>query len=613
MCGIFGFTGSDQALGGALGASLSHRGPDDEGIETESGVTLGNRRLSIIDLSARGHQPMWWNNRAIGIVYNGEIYNHKELRKELEAEGARFASDSDTEVLLVGYARHGLSFFSKARGMWACAFFHPKEQKLVLVRDYYGIKPLYVLKAGREIAFASEMKALGEFARARNIPLSLSEDGLASFFTFGYAMHPHTIFNEIKKVEPGTAHTISLQSGESSVEHLPRPIVITPESFDDAIQDSVERHLVSDVPVGIFLSGGLDSTAIALALQKLGHPLSAYTLEIEGRKDAEYAKRIASYTGLSHKSFSFTQERFEDVYRRIWNSVDDAVADSALFTNFAIAEEAAKDVKVVLAGEGGDEMFFGYERYRALQKLRHVWRVRGLWQHFGLQSVAHTDAYMRLIRPIARRVRLAESWLSGDLLSGYADMASIGGDMGDRVKALKTLRTNVRPTRSNMEYQMSFFDQAYYLPDDLLYKTDITTMAHSIEARVPFLDAGMEAYARATQTGYDGKKQPRDYLARPVRGIASNGASTLPSDLILKEKVGFSIPIRRYVYERHRQDIQESISALLKLNVPGISHKALLRMRDNPSYYEAVEKYLPQLPFACLVLARVLARYQIKH
>ena len=117
MCGIFGFTGSDQALGGALGASLSHRGPDDEGIETESGVTLGNRRLSIIDLSARGHQPMWWNNRAICIVYNGEIYNHKELRKELEAEGARFASDSDTEVLLVGYARHGLSFFSKARGM----------------------------------------------------------------------------------------------------------------------------------------------------------------------------------------------------------------------------------------------------------------------------------------------------------------------------------------------------------------------------------------------------------------------------------------------------------------------------------------------------------------
>jgi asparagine synthase (glutamine-hydrolysing) len=601
MCGILGFVGKDKALGEQMAKVLAHRGPDDEGIEADESVVIGSRRLSIQDLSRRAHMPMWSDDHRIAIIQNGEIYNFRELRRDLEKKGITFKSDGDTEVILRGFIAEGEEFFNKLRGMFAFALYDRKEGKIVLVRDPFGIKPLYYTVAGGLFAFASEMKALGVYLDSQKLQLHLSPLGCASYFTFGYAIAPHTIFEEVKKLSPGTILTYTLSGStmrESKIVWEEEPMA----TFEGALRKSVERHLIADVPVGVYLSGGMDSTAIALMLKELGAPLHAFTLRIEERVDADYAKKIAHFAGLEHHEVVLTPEAFAHAAKELWKYVDEPVADSALFTSYIVSEEAKKKVKVVLTGEGGDEMFFGYERYKTLHSLSRISPKVGFFEMVS-PTVVRRELASPYARAFLRRARILEARLRGDLLEAYAETAGIAGDMSDRLRIIKYLRTQF----AGNGYMMSACDQKLYLPNDLLYKTDIATMAHSLEARVPFLDNAVASYARSLPTEQkfkDGKgKLP----------ILQYLESRLPPELLMRKKEGFSVPLRHYLYKDHFAEVRAACGELAAKRIPGISNYVLSRIARDEAYAQRIAKMYPSLPFACLMFYNVLSQYNVAY
>src|SRR3989344_9102499 len=325
MCGIFVFSFQNKKLAEAMAAALRHRGPDDRGIFSDGEITLGHQRLSILDLSAAGHQPMSDNEGKIWISYNGEIYNFKELKKDLEKKGHVFKSQTDTEVILRGYKEYGLDFFKKLRGMWALAIYDVFMGELLLARDFFGIKPLYYSWRGRDLIFASEIMALDT---------KISSFGAASYFVLGYTPHPWTVFENVKKVSQGEVLIFNLKnkslgskqmnlsdasgSGEAS----------NARDFESVMMESVEKHLISDVPVGIFLSGGADSSLLALMLKKLGKSPKAFTVRIAGKKDADFAKRISDFSGLDYREISMSEANFEEMYSRFFETLDEPIGDS---------------------------------------------------------------------------------------------------------------------------------------------------------------------------------------------------------------------------------------------------------------------------------------------
>ena len=285
MCGIIGFNFTDEALGRRMTDSIKLRGPDDAGVFAGPRATIGNRRLSVIDLSSTGHQPMMNEAGTVALVYNGEVYNHQKLRTELIAKGYRFKGTSDTEVILRGYEEYGEAIVEKLEGMWAFALYDLSRDKLILSRDFFGIKPLFYYQSGDTFVFASEIKAIRLFLEEKKKSLTFCDLALHSYFSLGYSIAPFTIFEEVKKVLPRETISFDLRTGKtsSSFTHWQGNAISDPIRFEEVLLASVERHLRADVPVGLFLSGGADSTLIALLLKKLGKRLRAYTVRMENR------------------------------------------------------------------------------------------------------------------------------------------------------------------------------------------------------------------------------------------------------------------------------------------------------------------------------------------
>lgn len=462
MCGIIGFNSNNARLGKQMTDRIAHRGPDDDGVFSDERVTLGNRRLAIIDLSPAGHQPMASENTVI--AYNGEIYNFQELKQELYVQSRRFKSNSDTEVILQGYEVYGTEVFQKLRGMWACAIYDKVKRKVILSRDFFGIKPLYYFFDGSQFAFASEIKGL-------DVELKIGDVG--SYFLLGYTPAPNTIYENIFKLMPGEILEFDLVNKK-----IEKSRIVWNEpssgSFEEIMRESVKRHLIADVPIGVFLSGGMDSTTIALMLKKLGAHLKAYTVRIPGKQDADYAKKIAAYAGLDHHEIVFDQTAYEDTIETCFSMLDEPVADTSLLPSLAVAKRAARDVKVVLTGEGADELFLGYDKY---------WKFQ--WRFFQNRDIR--DAYNMFKR--------------------------VAGDP-------------------------AFYDRTMYLPDDLLYKTDFATMAYSVEGRVPFLDRGVWAFARSLSASQKMRKQPiKKYLLQHLPAdliMRKKEGFSIPSSLFSK-------------------------------------------------------------------------------
>jgi asparagine synthase (glutamine-hydrolysing) len=547
MCGICGIATArgtvDPGRLAAMSATLVHRGPDSDGSFVEGSVGLAARRLAIIDL-ATGDQPIVNADGRIAVVQNGEIYNYRELRHELQRAGHRFFTSGDTEVLVHLYAEHGERFVERLRGMFALALWDAERNRLVLARDRYGIKPLYYRESGDELAFASELRALprGE----------IDLDALEAFLAFNSVPGPLTIFRDVRKLLPG--HVLTWENGRSELVRYARPAPVPAsdvrneeeaelvEELRARIRDSVRAHLVSDVPVGVLLSGGIDSSMLAaLAAEEASEPLRTFSIGFEERSFDELAdaRLVAERYGTQHRELVLRPDAAL-LLPALAEAFDEPFADSSALPTYLVSQLAAEDVKVALSGEGGDELFGGYYTYAAdLLAQRVGWTaplLRPLVERLPSSSARASFDYRakRFVRaahlpPLERH----HGWK--EIFSPDA-RAHLTGQRRER-DPVELLRARFAETEdAELLARLQDVDLGTYLVDDLLVKTDRASMAHSLEARVPFLDPMVTNFALALPSRHKVRGLRKKVLLRKA------AEPLVPPELLRRRKRGFSIP-----------------------------------------------------------------------
>jgi asparagine synthase (glutamine-hydrolysing) len=559
MCGICGLVSLDGASApdpaalAAMNDTLLHRGPDSEGSLIDGACGLAMRRLSIIDL-AGGDQPIANEDGRIQVIQNGEIYNYRELMDELRGRGHSFSTHCDTEVLVHLYEERGPRFVEELRGMFAVAIWDARHGRLLLARDRFGIKPLYYRVADGSLSFASELKALlGQPGFSREI----DHEALEAFLTFNSIPAPLTIFKETRKLPAG--HLLVAEDGEIEVSRYARPAPVAEEEVrnesDDVLadelrerlRDSVRAHLVSDVPVGVLLSGGIDSCSLtALAAQESGYRVSTFSIGFEESSfdELDQARLVSKRYGTDHHELVLRPDAV-DLLPRLVEAFDEPFGDSSALPTYLVSQLAADTVKVVLSGEGGDELFGGYYTYvadrlaprvgRAAPLLRPLverlpsssekvsfdYKAKRFVRGANLPPVERHHAWKEIFASDARRQLLATPPTSDPLDLYRARYAETEG-----AQALARLQD---------------LDLGIYLVDDLLVKTDRASMAHSLEARVPFLDPVVAELALALDT----KQKVRGFSKK--RLLRKAAAPLLPKQIIRGRKQGFSIPVAAWL------------------------------------------------------------------
>ena len=558
MCGIAGIlaAGADDALAAdveRMTRRLRHRGPDAAGTHVDGPVALGHARLSIIDLSEGGAQPMHSPDGRHTLVYNGELYNFRELRAELEAAGTVFRSASDTEVVLHAALAWGVAGACRRfNGMFAFALWDRAERRLSLARDRFGIKPLYWSRHGRRLLFGSEIKALGtcpDFERR------LDEDGLAEYLYYGNALRENTLFAGCRKLLPG--HLLEARPGEAPVERAwwtladvpPAPALPEGELVErvrEALEGAVARHLVADVPVALFLSGGLDSSSIcALAAGAYGGTLRTVSVEFEGEtstSELAAARLVAETFGTAHEERRLTYSNLVETLDALAEAHDQPFGDAANVPLYILARDVAGDARVVLQGDGGDEIFGGYRRYGLLRRAR-AWRAFARLAPVPRALAGRIDAARRLrrmqdalgARDGAERFArlLTEEWEDGGigaLLRPEARARLAGRDPFAAYRAVWPEVAGLDPAQG-----MLHTDTRVILPDIFLEKVDRATMASGVEVRVPFLDTELADLVMGLPSELKLAGRSKSLLRRAMAG-------TLPPEILDGPKLGFGVP-----------------------------------------------------------------------
>jgi asparagine synthase (glutamine-hydrolysing) len=614
MCGIYGLLElregrqPDEAVLTRMGEVITHRGPDDHGHYSGKGVVLGMRRLSIIDLEG-GHQPITNEDGTIWVVCNGEIYNFKELRHQLEAQGHRFNCDSDTEVLVHLYEQMGLDFVSRLRGMFAFALWDGNLSRLVIARDRLGKKPLYVSRESHRFLFASELKSLLEVS---DLPRRLSIPALREYLALGYLPAPWTLFEGVQKLHPG--HYMVLERGavrDQAYWELPDgPIEQCPEEewverVREKLLESVRVRLVSDVPLGAFLSGGVDSSAIVAAMARMSdRPVKTYSIGFEGRdsfyNELPYARQVAKAFGTDHHEIIVRPNVSELLPKLIWH-LDEPIADSAFITTYLVAQLARKSVTVILSGVGGDELFGGYRRYLG-SRLGAYYRwvpgtVRNKWlpgilsalpqdRHSSFKNyLRYADAFVRsansnATQQYASYVTLFSPEVQAAMFQSQEGRDSPGGNGFASVTMDRVLKPNPRDGDIN---QFIYADIKTSLPDDLLALTDRMTMAESIECRAPFVD---HEFVELTT------RIPEDLKVRGLKMkylLKKAVKPWLPADIVNRKKRGFGAPMGSWI----RHDLRPLVDSLLSegqvktrglFNWPTIQEMVLMHHAQKADY-----------------------------
>jgi len=533
---------------------LTPRGPDSDGLHHGGPVALAARRLSIIDLD-HGHQPIANEDGSVVVVQNGEIYNYRELKRELQGRGHRFATDCDTEVLVHLYEEHGEAFVERLRGMFAIALWDEREQRLLLARDRFGIKPLYYRLADGDLSFASELKAMLEqpgFSRA------IDPKAMAAYLAFNSIPAPLTIFAEARKLPPG--HLLRWQRGAIALHRYARPGPDPAEPLRDGsaaelaaelrevLRDSIRAHLVADVPVGVLLSGGVDSGGItALAAAETRGPLKTFSIGFEesGFDELSRARLVAERFGTDHQELIVRPDAVE-LLPKLVEAFDEPFGDSSALPTYLVSELAAGAVKVALSGEGGDELFGGYYTYVADLLAPRVGRLATLAAplverlpssdaRVGFDYKAKRFARAAALPPLERHHGWKEIFTAErrHALLGARDP---GWDPLDLYRERYAETAGAAPLA-----RMQDVDLGIYLADDLLVKTDRLSMAHSLELRVPFLDQRVAEFAFSLPTRLK------------VRGLAKKRllrqslAPLLPREVVHGRKQGFSIPLAAWL------------------------------------------------------------------
>ena len=547
MCGICGLASAGGAVDPerlrAMSATLVHRGPDQEGQLVDGPVGLAARRLSIIDLEG-GDQPIANENGTVHVVQNGEIYNYRELRAQLEAAGHRFATRSDTEVLVHLYEEHGDGFAALLRGMFAVAVWDAPRRRLVLARDAFGIKPLYYRSSPEGLAFASELRALprGE----------IDFDALEAFLAFNSIPGPLSIFREVKKLRPG--HLLVWEDGQVRTSRFARPAPVAAEDVRNEperelaeelrarLRDSVRAHLIADVPVGVLLSGGVDSSLLAaLAAQETPLPIHTFSIGFEERSfdELDDARAVAARYGTRHEELVLRPDAAL-LLPALAEAFDEPFADSSALPTYLVSQLAASHVKVALSGEGGDELFGGYYTYAADLLALRVGRLaplaRPLVERLPSSSRKASFDYRakRFVRgaalPPLERHHAWKEIFSADARAQLT-LQRPGFDPVDLLRA-----RYAETAGAELLARLQDVDVGTYLVDDLLVKTDRASMAHSLEARVPYLDPMVAGLAQALPTSL------KVSGLRKKRLLRAAAAPLLPRRIVYGRKRGFSIP-----------------------------------------------------------------------
>ena len=522
-----------------MNASLVHRGPDSGGIHVGDGAALAARRLSIIDL-AGGDQPIANEDESIWVVQNGEIYNFPELRDELAAAGHRFRTRCDTEVHVHLYEEHGPRYVERLRGMFAVALWDARRRRLVLARDRFGIKPLYYRIAGGRLAFASELKAL---LTLPDCPRELDADALEAYFDAGYVPAPLTIFRGARKLGQGEVLTWSAGDGDPAVERFARPAPAAarsggePELAEELraqLRDSVRAHLLSDVPVGVLLSGGVDSSALtALAAEQTAERVHTFSIGFAEHSYDELAKAraVAQRFGTEHHELRLSPDIVE-LFPQVVESFDEPFADDAAIPTYLVSQLAARTVKVALAGEGGDELFGGYDVYAAhsvAPLARPLAPVLRRLPSPRVQRLAGAAALPALERHLAWK-RMFDAGARAALLRVH------GSDPAAHFRA-RWSETNGADDLA----RVLDLDLGTYLADELLVKADRASMAHSLEVRVPFLDNLVAGFAPTLPSRLKVRGLAKKRLLRKAL------APLLPAEILAAPKHGFTLPAAEWL------------------------------------------------------------------
>jgi asparagine synthase (glutamine-hydrolysing) len=580
MCGICGKLGFEQdanvsrSLISAMLDTIRHRGPDDEGIYLSPGLGLGHARLSIIDLTS-GHQPLSNENDTIWIVFNGEIYNYQELRRFLLDRGHVFKTQTDTEVIVHLYEELGPQCVEKLRGMFAFALWDQNTKTLVLARDRVGIKPLYYSLTDKAIVFASEIKAvLADPAISRDIAPKIID----RFLTFLYVPGQETLLEGIRKLEPG--HYLVVRAGTAEVRQYWDLQFSKPSHFPslkDAEQEllgllaeSVELHMIADVPVGVLLSGGVDSTAVlSYVAERADKEISSYTVGFADPSVADerpYAKLASETFGSRHHDMTITAGDFaEFLPRYVWH-MEEPVCEPPAIAMYYVSKLARNYVKVLLSGEGGDEAFAGYNNYRSilwLERLKQIWPAMNSSASWG---VARLNTWMHSTR-VAKYAPLIDAKFPQYYYSRTSTPYRYSGNgLGelystdfrnsiDREFTVEPVRKLFSAVKDESVLdQMLYIDTKTWLPDDLLVKADKMTMANSVELRVPLLDHRLLEFAAALPPQYKLNGFTLKYIWKKAL------SKRVPDSILRRRKAGFPVPYESWLRNNLRDTVHDILT-----------------------------------------------------
>ena len=570
MCGICGYIQRDRSKGVSVKVlksmmdTLVPRGPDDEGTFIKDNIALGHRRLSIIDLNT-GHQPMSSDDGLITIVYNGEVYNFPELKNILANKGRPFRTHSDTEVILRAYEEYGEDCVKHFNGMFAFAIWDARKESLFLARDRFGKKPLYYAQFDNQFIFASELKAILKHPSARK---EINLDALGKYLAYEYVPSPYSIFKNISKMEP--ASTLTLKDGNiktsyywdlrfDTMDHI--DVRQAEERLLALLKESVRKRLISDVPLGVFLSGGIDSSAVVAMMAELIDPKQIKTFSI-GFKEKSFdessdARRVAKHFGTDHREEILSPDMMLDIFPAILDLLDEPFADSSIIPTYLVSRFTRKHVKVALGGDGGDELFLGYPSFLAHKINGYLNTMPGAIKKLPLEILtrmtATSTSYMstnfkakRFLRGLdfpedVRHQVWIGSFTPKEQKELFSSNAGLLHDIDSIYARTKGLFANVAKEDSLDRAIYTYVKT--YMTDDILTKVDRASMANSLEVRAPFLDTEFAEFACSIPSSLKLKNFKTKFI------LKSALKNKLPKETLAKSKQGFAVPVAKWLKE----------------------------------------------------------------
>ncbi|MBW6451265.1 MAG: asparagine synthase (glutamine-hydrolyzing) [DPANN group archaeon] len=547
MCGICGFYGlEDKPLIKKMTNILSHRGPDDSGYFIDKNITLAHRRLSIIDIKG-GHQPIHNEDETVWVVFNGEIYNYKELRERLENKNHKFYTNTDTETIIHAYEEFGLGFVKHLDGDFAFALYDKNKKRLILARDKLGVKPIYYSNIDDKLLFASEIKSILQYPGFKR---TLNMDAVNEFFTFTYPIAPNTMFQNIQMLPPATILiyennkilTKKYWTFSMKDEILTENEII--KKIKRYLNDAVEKRMFSDVPIGAFLSGGLDSSYVVALMSKFSdNPVNTFSVSFgESSDETKFAKIIADKFDTNHRELKVDSSKPKLLPEVTWH-LDTPAADVAAIPTYLMSEVTSKYVKVVLTGDGGDEVFGGYKKYAILSNLNTLknkipTNLKSKIISLGAMS-GKTTVLRRLFDNISS-LSTEDEYLS--YISAFTNdekLQALQPSITDQFNLDSAKKVIQKHFNENISFtnNMMFFDLKTLLPDDYLMKVDKMTMANSLEARVPFLDSKLVEFMASLNPKYKVNNFSTKYIFKKV--LKEEG---IPRTILNRKKHGFNVP-----------------------------------------------------------------------